>query len=308
MLRKRSAGFTLVELLVVIAIIGVLVALLLPAVQAAREAARRMQCKNGLKQLALAIHNYHDVNSAFPIGALPVNNDFDGHSWYSRILPQIEQTALYNGLNFSVIVGNNNNPDLRATKLPAHFCPSDNAMMQESTNNTWKVWRTNYAANFGNTNYGGTTKSSETFKGAPFGINNAFNFGTVTDGTSNTLLLGEVVTPKNAGWQGYYGVPMYAGGAGFTGWFTPNSLGPDEMARKCFNDNLDTAIAAKCASAGGNQADVANQVATLRSKHSGGVNSARCDGSVQFLSQNIDLVTYRAMTSAQGAEVISVPQ
>lgn len=302
MSRHRKQGFTLVELLVVIAIIGVLVALLLPAVQAAREAARRMQCKNHLKQLALAMHNYHDVNSAFPIGALPVGGDYDGHSWYSRILPQIEQTALFNTLNFGAIVGNNNNPDLRSTKLPAHFCPSDNAMMQEATNNTWKVWRTNYAANFGNTNYGQTTKSSETFKGAPFGITNAFNFGTITDGTSNTLLMGEIVTPKDAGWQGYYGVPMYAGGAGFTGWFTPNSLGPDEMARKCFNENLNTAVAAKCSSAGSNQGDVANQVATLRSKHTGGVNTALADGSVHFLSQNIDLVLYRALSSAQGGE------
>lgn len=306
MSRSQKSGFTLVELLVVIAIIGVLVALLLPAVQSAREAARRMQCTNNLKQLALAMHNYHDANTAFPIGALPVGGDFDGHSWYSRTLPYIEQSAIYNALNWTVIVGNNNNPDLRATKLPGHFCPSDSAKMQESTNPTWRIWRTNYAANFGNTNYGGMTKSSETFKGAPFGITNTYNFGTVTDGTSNTLMLGEVVTPKNAGWQGYYGVPMYAGGAGFTGWFTPNSLGPDEMARKCFNDNLDTAVAAKCSSAGSNQADVANQVATLRSKHTGGVNAALCDGSVQFVSQNVDLVVYRGMSSAQGGEIVSL--
>lgn len=305
--RTSKRGFTLVELLVVIAIIGVLVALLLPAVQAAREAARRMQCTNALKQLALAMHNYHDINNALPIGALPVGGDFDGHSWYSRTLPQLEQTAMYNNLNFSVIVGNNNNPDLRATKLPMHMCPSDQAMMQESTNPTWRVWRTNYAVNFGNTNYGQKDESSVKFAGAPFSINTAHNFAVVSDGLSNTLMVGEVVTPKDAGWQGYYGVPMYAGGAGFTGWFTPNSLGPDKLARKCFNDNLNAGVIAKCTSAGGGQADVANQVVTLRSRHPGGVNAALCDGSVRFIQQNIDLVVYRASTSAQGGESVSLP-
>lgn len=306
--RTSKRGFTLVELLVVIAIIGVLVALLLPAVQAAREAARRMQCTNALKQLALAMHNYHDINNALPIAALPVGGNFDGHSWYSRTLPQLEQTAMYNNLNFNVIVGNNNNPDLRNTKLPMHMCPSDQAMMQEASNATWRVWRTNYVVNFGNTNYGQTDESSVKFAGAPFSINIAHNFAVVSDGLSNTLMVGEVVTPKDAAaWQGYYGVPMYAGGAGFTGWFTPNSFGPDKMARKCFNDNLNAGIQAKCTDAGGDHSNVVSQVVTLRSRHPGGVNVALCDGSVRFVQQNIDLAVYRAASSAQGGESVSLP-
>ena len=88
--RCRRSAFTLIELLVVIAIIAILIAILLPAVQQAREAARRTQCKNNLKNLALAMHNYHDVANALPMGGLAVNGDYDGHSWYSRILPELE--------------------------------------------------------------------------------------------------------------------------------------------------------------------------------------------------------------------------
>lgn len=308
-MRSRShLGFTLVELLVVIAIIGVLVALLLPAVQAAREAARRMQCKNNLKQLALATHNYHDANGAFPIGALPVGGDYDGHSWYSRILPQMEQGAMFDGLNFKVIVGNNNNPVLREAQLAAHFCPSDQRMMQESTNPTWRVWRTNYVGNFGNTNYGGKTEGSETFKGAPFGIEKSFTFGDLRDGTSNTLLFAEITTPKDAGWQGYYGTVMYAGGAGFTGYYSPNSIGPDKMARQCYGaTSLGAGVPGQCTSAGGAQADVPNQIVTSRSKHTGGVHTALCDGSVQFISTNINLTVWRALSSGAGGEVVTMP-
>lgn len=310
MRRDPVRGFTLVELLVVIAIIGVLVALLLPAVQQAREAARRMQCKNALKQIALAMHNYHDQNNALPIGALPINGDFDGHSWYSRILPQLEQSALFDMIDFTKIVGGGNHVDLRTAKLPMHFCPSDQAVMQESYSDPWKVWRTNYVANYGNTNMGGMDEGSERYKGGPFSINKAHNFGDIRDGLSNTLLVGEVITPKGPDWEGWYGVPMYAGGSGFTGFYTPNSVGPDKMARKCYQqtDGLGAGVPAQCTSAGGGHAEVANQIAVLRSHHTGGVQAALCDGSVQFVSENVDLYLFRAMSSAQGAEAFSMQQ
>lgn len=139
---NRACGFTLVELLVVIAIIGVLVGLLLPAVQAAREAARRMQCSNNLKQIGLAMHNYHDTNSTFPFASAswpPGSDAIEGgteHSWVVRILPYIEQTPLYNALDLSRPTGprngilpatNKNRIALESTFLSGFVCPSSPA-------------------------------------------------------------------------------------------------------------------------------------------------------------------------------------
>ncbi|HTN77878.1 MAG TPA: DUF1559 domain-containing protein [Pirellulaceae bacterium] len=303
---RRQTGFTLVELLVVIAIIGVLVALLLPAVQSAREAARRMQCKNNVKQLVLAMHNYHDQNNALPIGALAVGGNFDGHSWYSRILPFIEQSAIYDKTDFKQIAGNNNSPDLRGTQIPGHFCPSDSKVMQEATNPTWRVWRTNYVANFGNTNYGWKDESSVKFAGAPFGITESTGFGDIRDGLSNTMMMAEVITPKGPDYEGYAGIPIYAGGAGYTGYYTPNTIGPDKWARKCYT-NLGPGVPGTCASAGGGHPEVANQIQVARSKHTGGVQAGLCDGSVQFFSNSIDVNVWRALASARGAEVVTLP-
>ena len=151
---SRRRGFTLIELLVVIAIIAVLIALLLPAVQQAREAARRTQCKNNLKQLGLALHNYHDVHNRFPMecywglkagGAyLPYH-----HTWLSGVLPYIEQTALYNSIDFKLPAWNGTvgpRPHV-ATQLPALLCPSDGGL--QPVTGTHGVAITNYAAAHG---------------------------------------------------------------------------------------------------------------------------------------------------------------
>src|SRR5262245_13027393 len=136
MSRPIRFGFTLVELLVVIAIIGVLVALLLPAVQPAREAARRMQCVNNLKQIGLAIHSYHDTFNRFPSGFLfqapAMANRADranrapGFSWHTLILPQLEQANLYNQLNFQLGMWQQPNRTVIATPLKVAVCPSAN--------------------------------------------------------------------------------------------------------------------------------------------------------------------------------------
>jgi prepilin-type N-terminal cleavage/methylation domain-containing protein len=230
-------AFTLVELLVVIAIIGILIALLLPAVQAAREAARRSQCSNNLKQLALGMQNYHDANRALSPAATPwdsngAGDDFDGHLRYSRTLAFIEQSALDSQLNYGVRVGANNHGAMRGAFIPAHHCPSDGQIIQEESNPTWRIYRTNYVVNFGAMNYGqrDITAGGVTIKawGLPFIIDYAKRaFRDITDGTSNTMMFSEVLVPKDTGWGGYYGVPMYAGGAGFTAYNSPNSTSPD---------------------------------------------------------------------------------
>lgn len=134
MVKRSRTGFTLVELLVVIAIIGILVALLLPAVQAAREAARRMQCGNNLKQLGLALHNYHDIYKAFPparvrnnYGGTPATHQTSNINWLARILPQVEQQPLYQQIDWTIYDGAShaNHAQIRNKVIPGYRCPSD---------------------------------------------------------------------------------------------------------------------------------------------------------------------------------------
>jgi prepilin-type N-terminal cleavage/methylation domain-containing protein/prepilin-type processing-associated H-X9-DG protein len=211
-LNTPSQGFTLVELLVVIAIIGVLVALLLPAVQTAREAARRMQCTNNLKQLGLAIHNYHDVQNRFPSGfifqAPGMTGRGDrarrapGFSWHTFILPHIEQQAIYSSLNFGLGLWQQPNRQLVATPLKAAVCPSAN-----NPSKNFRVGTSSDASGFDNpgiagTNYVGCAGSfvQSAYYDQPEPRRNGIiiedsnlRFSNVTDGTSNTFLVGETI-------------------------------------------------------------------------------------------------------------------
>ncbi|HTN76184.1 MAG TPA: DUF1559 domain-containing protein, partial [Pirellulaceae bacterium] len=218
--RSRRA-FTLVELLVVIAIIGILVALLLPAVQSAREAARRMQCQNNLKQLALACHNYHDSRMLFPPSSIwynateggvnSTNNANLNANWAILILPYIEQQNLYDSFKFNVGIPDATNAGPRSVRLTAMQCPSDgfsskpfNGSADASTNKLGDNWaRGNYAANAAlgfmtvtsHTtatvfNSAATAESKgwqDTKKRGVMGANVSLNMGEIRDGTSNTL-------------------------------------------------------------------------------------------------------------------------
>jgi prepilin-type processing-associated H-X9-DG protein len=199
----------LIELLVVIAIIAVLIALLLPAVQAAREAARRAQCVNNLKQIGLAIHNYHQTNDCFPMGAASAqgqgNFNWQNHSCMGMMLPFIEANGIYNGINFNMVsVGGT--PDVnytaRATQINSFLCPSDgNAKNTDGTNGRLN----SYMASMGTTAQNGYNTSSTGL----FAFNIAYGIRDITDGSSNTIAFGEklVGTPGQSTGAG----PLYRG-------------------------------------------------------------------------------------------------
>jgi prepilin-type N-terminal cleavage/methylation domain-containing protein/prepilin-type processing-associated H-X9-DG protein len=310
---KRSEGFTLVELLVVIAIIGILVGLLLPAVQAAREAARRMQCTNNLKQLGLSIHNHESSFKKFPIGTqgreLPTGNYGSKLriAFIPFILPYIEQGniyALYDlKANFNAAV----NAQARSQKLPFMQCPSD----QE--NQPWTPtldYKGNYGLNWGRWNFidqGGPATNpaplnvTHTRGKSPFYIEFGAKFGEINDGTSNTLCMLEMLQPprdhsgqttdrRGRIWNddsATYQISMRIG---------PNSASPD--FGQCINAPGQGWPCTR------STANAVEYFMGARSRHTGGVNAVLCDGSVQFISNSIDLVVWASMSGmADGAVV-----
>jgi prepilin-type N-terminal cleavage/methylation domain-containing protein/prepilin-type processing-associated H-X9-DG protein len=290
---RSRGGFTLVELLVVIAIIGILVALLLPAVQAAREAARRSQCINNLKQWGLAMQNYHDVQKSLPRGAA---NSPRRQTWTPSLWPFIEQPALYDAYDFNKhfyespnIVQNTENGVL-AKRIPAYYCPSDrrDAMMKGDA-----YWRTrgNYAVNAGNVAATGSANS------APFQFNAWKGFSDITDGLSQTMLMAEVLGPGADTINDHRAdVHNDDGGAMVMTVNTPNS-------------GLDSCKSPYCVTGIPNMpCNTSSPVQFVaRSRHPGGVNVAKIDGSVQFVSNTTALTVWQAMGSSQGGEVYQTP-
>jgi len=309
-------GFTLVELLVVIAIIGILVALLLPAIQSAREAARRTQCNNNLKQLSLAVLNYHDVYKVLPPGAITVaanttgtqgNQGVASWGWGALILPFMEQTPIYENLQVSSIPLNVyvngggtiplSHPDL---VIGSFICPSDTgpkisdssrfsrlASNMYVTNPTLTVPKSNYVAAFGHnrmrnwtTNYGNVWTGGFGYSGGGAGRVNR-KLADVLDGTSNTIMLGERAYRLKT-------IRFYA--ATWVGCLSGNH-------EDCGEDLWFSLRAPINGWRGGNLSaspDTTNDLQLwsrqegLSSVHPGGVNTALFDGSVKFLSETID--------------------
>ncbi len=304
----RPRGFTLIELLVVIAIIAVLIALLLPAVQQAREAARRSQCRNNLKQLGLGMQNYHDIHKVFPFG-------FDAREtlWHAMILPQIDQAPLFktliwdeNGLGNWDAVG----PNLTAceTVIGAFRCPS--MPRPEHDNNQGIPGRVpnSYRGCAGSNVYSddastippgvpaGAKSLEETpLDGMMFGCSSV-RISEVKDGTSNTIMVGEsyndtyskdgqemdywqMGSPQSGGWNpGGAGGTEYSEGLG--------STGPK------MNSRLDLSV------------NGVLMEMSFGSYHTGGAHFGMVDGSVRFISENVNLATYRGLGSRNAKEVL----
>ncbi len=317
MFRRHRVGFTLVELLVVIAIIGVLVALLLPAVQAAREAARRTQCTNNLKQLGLALHNYHDTHRVFPLGVLQSNLGsefaYPRLTWAIHLYPYLEQQPTYDRFDFECRPGHDRIMDCTqnaATRdapaahvVSAMLCPSDarGATVQSSGNGFHA--RGNYSAFFGNLNKGATRQMSAGHEPAAFGYR-PVSFASILDGTSNTLAFGEMLREarEDGPFRGCYWRD-FPGAAWIFTLNTPNSPVPDNLrATQCPAAANQPELNLPCVPVNGN-----NESAASRSRHPGGVQVALCDGSVRFVTETIGLDVWRAMGSIEGGESVQMP-
>jgi len=311
---RKHSGFTLIELLVVIAIIAILIALLLPAVQQAREAARRTQCKNNLKQLALAAHNYADVHNSFPLQA---QASLYGYSAQAQLLPFYEQGNLHALIDFTrpLTIGLPWNPQVNpavaavaSARIPILMCPSDsgNPMSTDGFGFAWAGG--NYLVNGG---AGVQRNYCSRINDGLFWSGSSTKFRDITDGTSNTVFMAEtlfgnrqaatttLVDPQRQMKRVSIGGPPCAptaeemettastnfdgrrAGAWISslgihtlvqGYYPPNSKNPDF----------------------GNHGEV---VSGPRSLHVGGAQLSLCDGSVRFVSENVDLNTFRAIFS-----------
>jgi prepilin-type N-terminal cleavage/methylation domain-containing protein/prepilin-type processing-associated H-X9-DG protein len=306
----RRTGFTLVELLVVITIIGILIALLLPAVQAAREAARRMQCSNNLKQLALAMHNYHAA-----VGVLPFAASHWGHGgWVKMTLPYIEQTALADQWDEKVLYHVQPNLDVCRAQISTHVCPSDTRTRSSWGGVAYTMANFNYAVNLGNTSvYRVSPLNGVTFHGAPFHYEEspttdiqAFNFSDVRDGTSNTVMLAEVRQGQmnlDATHTDLRGLIWYGHHAGITTHEAPNTAVPDYVQSGwCPKPTESAAIGMPCATESGQATGATPKNLSARSTHPGGVHVALCDGSVRFVGNTIDLTTWRNLGSSKDGQ------
>ncbi len=312
--RRGVAGFTLVELLVVIAIIGILVALLLPAIQAAREAARRTQCSNNLKQWTLAVHNHIDSNDGFfSIGANPdVRRVQNGRvyrriSWPVELWPFAEQMMLFEQYDFSRGFFQDPNMELCRVHVPAYGCPSD--LVRAEHNNDYQYWRVlgNYVTNMGNTHLHQNAADQAIFKGAPFGVGHVYHIAEIRDGTSNTLAFSEVIiaapntTNDNRG-----DILNNEGSPGFMSMLTPNSSSPDRL-RRCKataqDPNHIDYQTIPCVPVGGNT----EYHLAARSRHPGGVNVSMCDGSVRFVADTVAHNVWEAALTAAGGEALPLP-
>ena len=313
----RRSAFTLIELLVVIAIIAILIGLLLPAVQKVREAAARAQCENNLKQVGLALHNYHDANVVFPSGqfcylggGLPKGTNqygkFNRQCWETPLLPYLEQGALYNEIQqyqsqmytCYINIGTIGAPGIE-TPLKSLICPSDphggkNIIYGVTSVSAPKNqgFHGNYVLCAGNTAFG-PERGGTNLNGLFYAFSHT-SVGSITDGTSNTLMGSEILVSPEITGDDIRGrlYNSFMGNTLFSSLNPPNTTVADADT----HGHCQPLPNAPCRAGGPN-----NQSA--RSAHTGGVNALLADGSIHFVSNNITLYTWQAAGSCAGGEV-----
>lgn len=307
-IRRRIRGFTLIELLVVIAIIAVLISLLLPAVQQAREAARRSQCKNNLKQLAIGLHNYHDSFRVFPFGW-----DLRGAGWSAMMLPSIDQAPLYNTLIFQESGPGNwdsgsANQVACETVLPVFICPSQPLPLHMNYNGIANRVPASYRGSASSTAVSddestipippGGTSLENTRQDGMFFACSSIRLGDVRDGTTNTIMLAESYTDPDFTKDGqgmdywYIGSPQAdpcacdsgTGGTEFTEFVGSTAVKINARLDPTMNGEL--------------------MEMSFGSYHVGGLHVVLADGSVRFVSANINQQTWKALGSRNGGETI----
>jgi len=336
---RRHRGFTLIELLVVIAIIAILIALLLPAVQQAREAARRTQCRNNMKQIGLALHNYHDVAQCFPPASCFESYSMGGTTMWVHIMPYIDQANVYNRVNHNRYLYNvpRTDPDAVAanTIIPIYYCPSTNYV---KTYNYFGYAGTGWSFNdHGMVEYMMIAGSDRCPNGrspcsplivdrgvsGPISAGGTFMYtrchrsaalvsiAKIKDGTSNTMGIGEysgtttgqVTTPYGGGGDDapgpYILAENVAGGEAVPGcgWnYLVRTIGPPPNARWFYNSSLSD----------GDPRNVVGpfHTAALHSQHTGGIHILMMDGSARFLSQNVDLTTYKNLADKDDKQTV----
>jgi prepilin-type N-terminal cleavage/methylation domain-containing protein/prepilin-type processing-associated H-X9-DG protein len=339
---RKCRAFTLIELLVVIAIIAILIALLLPAVQSAREAARRLQCVNNLKQLGLAIYNYESTFGILPIGrvwgplpGLAFPGFFQGTqntNWMTQMLPQLEQQALYNAFNFSIglegpfdasgmPMGITINSTVYATKISSLQCPSDvsNVLQIVWPTNGYVITnpKGNYMASWGNTVWSqqntpgaGSTATQNlpvTYSQSAFG-HQSVRLAGITDGTSSTLFTGETLQGATSDTRG----AIWTVASIFMTRFTPNGVKDYYGVVDPPAGGGDRLGAGYCVNDPGHGLPC-TEVAypyydahlAVRSRHPGGVNVGFGDGSVRFIKNTISPNIWVGLGTIQGGEILS---
>jgi prepilin-type N-terminal cleavage/methylation domain-containing protein/prepilin-type processing-associated H-X9-DG protein len=339
---RRRRGFTLVELLVVIAIIGVLVALLLPAVQAAREAARRNSCQNNLKQLSLGCMNHESAHGFLPSGFTSTTGGDVLHTWASYILPYMEQSAIFGQIDFDipswepyVLAGSARPPDAAWTYTPLdiHLCPTDQprdvhtgsagcfAHGSYLANQGWRQWfqvrsRVQYDADLRieqklrpptGSPYAATPDKRGPFEKVFGKENDGVPLGQIIDGTSNTVMLGEVRQFPGDDSRGllYLGSCLYShefppntSSLDLLEWCAPEGVGNDDKVGTMYPD-------APCSEA--NSGPRGPWTQNSRSQHPGGVQVAYCDGRVAYVDNTVNIWVWQSISTRAGEETMTAP-
>jgi prepilin-type N-terminal cleavage/methylation domain-containing protein/prepilin-type processing-associated H-X9-DG protein len=291
---RNHRGFTLVEVLVVIAIIGMLVALLLPAVQAAREAARRIQCQNNLRQLGLAVVHYHDLNRSFPSGLIWPDRTF----WTALLLPEIEQVSLYNSLNFGApwYEPGTSNHAACGTYLGVFRCPSSIAPEHLTTNGILDRVPCNYLAC--------TSGLLARESGPPplvgladadglFFVNDKMRMSDILDGTSNTIAMGEAIFIYVPSGPDNYGLNQF-----IDHWYIGTTEG--------FGNEVSESMGSTAVPINAYRIEdsfVDEKELSFSSRHTGGVQVVFADGHVAFMSERISRAIWSALGTRANHEV-----